>query len=167
MPWKIIDLLWDPCVFLDRAFQHLENDKIDVSIYELDHICYRVETLEEYSHICEQLLDYGVLLSEAMIQWRPISTYKLASPIAYKGREIYCVEIPSPWAHQKYLTWYEHVEFVIDEDLTDFMFRYNYIVFTTNWIDKKINPDVSVRYSDTMAVKFHNNTLEDVIKYEQ
>ena len=34
--------------FLETIFSHLSEDRIDVSHYSLDHICYRVETREEY-----------------------------------------------------------------------------------------------------------------------
>jgi len=34
--------------FLETIFSHLSEDGIDVSHYTLDHICYRVETMEEY-----------------------------------------------------------------------------------------------------------------------
>ena len=132
------DLLWDPDIFLEKLFLNLKNDWIDISKYQLDHICYRVETVWEYNTICEQLLWYGKILSEAIINWRPISTYKLNLPIEYKLREIYCIEIPSPSPHANYSNWYEHIEFVIDEDLFDFASRYKHLEFKMKWINKKI-----------------------------
>ena len=41
------DLLWDPDIFLEKLFLNLKNDWIDISKYQLDHICYRVETVWE------------------------------------------------------------------------------------------------------------------------
>ena len=53
---SIIENLGDPTQFLDETFKELHNDGFDVSGYELDHICYRVETMERYEEI-KSLLD--------------------------------------------------------------------------------------------------------------
>ena len=36
------------CCFLKQIFQYLSEDGIEVSTFELDHICYRVETEAAY-----------------------------------------------------------------------------------------------------------------------
>jgi hypothetical protein len=46
------------------------------------------------------------------------------------------------------------------------MKKYENINFDTKWMQKTINPDASKKY-DWCEVKFHQNTLEYVIKYEQ
>jgi len=45
----------------------LEKDKIDVSSYELDHICYRVESQERYNFVKNIFLEESKLLSEVLI----------------------------------------------------------------------------------------------------
>lgn len=157
-------LLGDASPFLIRLFSCLKKDKINVSHYELDHICYRVETVEKYFELKEKLSAYGELLSEKEIAGRPISTFKLKRPIKFANRNIYCLELPAPKEGSNYQEGYEHGEFVIDTNFQDFMDLHKYVNFDTKAKDKPINPDISVKY-DRLSVKFHRHSLEYVIKY--
>lgn len=152
--------------FLKKVLTALENDGIDVSKYELDHICYRVETQGTYNQLKTELSKVGELLSETMISGRPISTYKLNTPIIFRTREISCIELPTPKQCSLYPEGLEHAEFVIDESFDDFMNKYPAVKFDTASINKPINPDLRVEYSG-LSVKFHHKPLEEVIRYEQ
>ena len=150
--------------FFDRILQLLAQDGIDVSRYELDHVCYRVETEEQYEGLKTQLHLLGELLTESLIGGRPIATFKLFEPIQYKGRKIWCLELPSPKAGSPYPKGYEHVEFVIDQPFNEFMGRYSALPFKTKGMSKEVNPEISREYGD-LAVKFHHHTIEYVIRY--
>ena len=93
-----------------------------------------------------------------------ISIFKLEQPLMYKEREIYVIEIPAPKEKNKYSEWLEHVEFVIDKSFEEFKNQYANIDFDTRAEWKEINPDIQLRYEDC-SVKFHQNSLEYVIKY--
>jgi hypothetical protein len=41
---------------------------------------------------------------------------------------------------------------------------YNHVIFDTKDLNKKINPDIRIKYDD-ISVKFHHNSLEYVVKY--
>ena len=101
--------------FLQRIFTNLEKDHLDVSNFELDHICYRVETLPIYLSLKKMLSQQGPILSEEEVGGRLISTFKLNKPIIYQRRQINCIELPSPKQGSFYEQGYEHVEFVINE----------------------------------------------------
>lgn len=152
--------------FLRRVFASLKKDNIDVSQYELDHICYRVNSIDKYEIFKQKLSKYGLLLTEAIINGRAISTYKLNEPIIFENRKIWCIELPSPKKGTPYQEGYEHVEFVIDLKFDKFMALYPKIKFDTREITKSINPDVTMNY-EGFSIKFHHNTLEYVIKYLQ
>ena len=156
-------LLESPHPFLNRVFSSLDEDDIDISSYELDHICYRVETNERYDELREKLLEVGILLTEAQIGGRAISSFKLDKPIIYRNREICCVELPAPKPKRSYVEGYEHVEFVIDVSFEEFMAAHPKISFDMGASTKEINPDITIDY-DGFVVKFHHNTLEYVIK---
>ena len=100
---RITEVLGNPNGFLQTMFTHLASDRIDVSNYELDHICYRVETEARYEELKKILeLSYAVLLSEAIIGGRFISTYRLKDPIRYINRTIYLLELPAPKPNKFY-----------------------------------------------------------------
>lgn len=111
-------------IFLDKIFLNLELSNVDVSSYELDHICYRVSSIENYIIIKKYLYDKSELLSENIVSWRKIATYKLFEPIKYKNREINLIEIPAPKIWSNYEDWFEHVEFVIDISFEEFINKY-------------------------------------------
>ena len=111
------EFLGDHSTFLDQIFSLLGKDEFDVNNYELDHICFRVETMESYNDISKQILDHAVLLTESQIQGRAISTFKLKEPFQYLDRKIYLIELPSPKSSSPYSKGFEHVEFVVGEEL--------------------------------------------------
>ncbi len=161
---EILRIIWDYTAFLDKVFSLLERDKIDVSNYELDHICYRVETEERYEGIKKIFLEESELLSEIIIGGRMISTFKLKVPLLYHNREMTVIEIPAPKGNSAYSEGLEHIEFVIDKSFEDFKQMYPDIKFKTDAESKDINPDTQIKYKNC-SVKFHHNTLEYVIKY--
>lgn len=148
--------------FLDAIFTSLMSDKIDISNYELDHICYRVSSQKNYEVLKQKLWNFWELLTENIISWRVIATFKLFEPIIYHERKIYILEIPSPKHGSIYQDWFEHVEFVINESFDDFMNKYSHINFDIKDINKKINPDIRRKYDD-ISVKFHQNSLEYIV----
>ena len=159
-------LLGDVFNFLTKIISTLQKEGIDVSKCELDHICYRVESNEKYEEYKQKLSALGELLTETEINGRLISTYKLKEPIEFKGRKIFCVELPSPKEGVHYPEGLEHAEFVIKDSFEDFMSKHPNVRFDTKDISKPINPDISITYKG-FSVKFHHKPLEYVIKYEQ
>lgn len=152
--------------FLDKIFDNLQKDNIDVSNYELDHICYRVSSVENYNFLKENIDSFWFLLSEEVVSWRPIATIKLFSPILYKNRQISVLEIPSPKVWSDYEDGFQHVEFVINETFDDFINKYQNINFDYSWMTKDYNKELWIKYWN-LWVKFHNDSLENVVRLEE
>lgn len=150
--------------FLDNIFDCLEKDKVDVSKMELDHICYRVETKERYAEVKQVLLEQANLLSETLINGRPICSFKLKEPFFYKNRTIYVLELPSPKKGSPYKEGFEHLEFVTQTSLEDFLANHKNLDFDLKGFTKETNRDIRLIY-DCGSVKFHEHSLEYVIKY--
>ena len=151
--------------FLEKIFKLLKQDNINISLCELDHICYRVETLEKYEELKIFLRNFGTQLTEVTIGGRFISNFKLNTPIIFDKRKIYLVELPSPKQGTNYKEVFEHVEFVISDSFDTFMKKYNTIKFDTTDLSKSFNQSITINY-ENCSVKFHQNSLEYVIKYE-
>ena len=105
----------------------------------------------------------GKELSEFEIRSRKIATYKLDEPITYSGKAITCIELSSPREDLFFPEGFEHAEFVIEEDLKEFMDKYPNIEFNTEASNKEVNPELIRQYKG-IAVKFHNYSLEYTIK---
>jgi predicted metalloenzyme YecM len=152
-------------IFLDEIFLGLQKIKVDVDNFELDHICYRVDSIERYDSLAQKLKRKHTLLAESNVNGRPISNFLLNRPIIYKSREISVLEVPSPKKGTNYQEGYEHVEFVIDGDLEDFIKNNPDVDFDLKGFYKPINRDARVSFGP-ISVKFHEQTLREIITIE-
>jgi len=159
-------ILGDIPAFLDRLFAELDRYDLDVDSLELDHLCYRVNSIEHYEQKKSELTRHARLLTEALINNRPIASFELFEPITYKQRKISVIELPAPKHGTTFYEGLEHVEFVITEPFDQFMARYPSLSFETSGMEKRYNPEIQLQFGD-IAVKFHHCSLRDVIRAEQ
>ncbi len=165
----LFEILGNPNQFLTSLFSQLGELKIDVQQYEMDHICYRVETEDKYVSVKNELLNFGKLLTEKEIGGRSISIIKLDKPILFhdkkkKKRKIFLIELPAPKSGSFYREGFEHVEFAIGEDPKNFISKYPDINFDIKGINKKINADLRLKLGNC-SVKFHEYSLEYVVAH--
>ena len=156
----------DPRSFLTELFASLKRHDIDVSPFELDHICYRVETEICYTEMNVCFLEHARLLVESIVSGRLIATFKLKAPILFEGRSIAVIELPSPKSSSPYSEGYEHAEFVIDSDPVAFTERYPQLDWDLSGTHKEVNADVRLPLG-RISVKFHRDALEKVIEGER
>lgn len=166
MEKTLADVIGDPIAFLDELFSKISDIELKVDQYELDHLCFRVQSVSEYKSKKEELKLFGALLVESMVNGRLISTFKLNDPIVYKNRKIFLIELPSPKSSHSYAGGLEHVEFVTKEPLHKIMERYPQYSFEAFGIHKKINADITLKLGE-YCIRFHNQSLEEVIKLEK
>lgn len=163
---SIQKLLGDPSTFLKLIFENLQIDGFEISDYFLDHICYRTESAEHYNSLKINLLKENQLLVESQINGRDISVFKLKIPIDFLGRKIPLLELPAPKAGSIYPKGWEHVEFVINENLDSFLEKNARLDFDKKGFSKKTNRDLRRKYEGA-SVKFHEQSLEEVIRNEK
>lgn len=154
-----------PLPFLEELFDLLAEHHLDVSDLDLDHICYRVETMERYSELKAIIPSFGRIGHTAIIGGREIMTVFLYVPIFFAGRAIHTLEIPAPKEGRVYQEGYEHAEFVIKESFESFQKRHPHLDFDMRGVSKPINPDIPLKLSDKISVKFHYSSLAYVVKY--
>jgi adenylate cyclase class 2 len=153
-------------VFFKKISQKLKESKINTGTCFLDHACFRVKTSMEYQIYKNKLSFIGSLLIESMVGGRKIATYKLFQPIIIENRQIDVIELPEPKENNTYETGFEHVEYVIKDDFDTFSKRHNHIDFDWSAADKKTNPELRFKIDKNTSVKFHHQSLEDVIQKE-
>ncbi len=159
---SVQNLLGSIASFMEKILLVLEKDRIDVSTYLLDHICYRVETLARYVELKKSLQERNEKISENIIHGRPISVFKLKKPLVYGKWNISCLELPSPKPNSFYPEGYEHVEFVVP-NLQKFSKQYSHLPFQEDLIPQ--NRTLSLKY-DGLSIKFHEQPLERVVKIQ-
>lgn len=163
---KISNIIGNYDAFIAKILNKLAILNIDVTNFEMDHICYRCESKQQYTEIISMLIpEYASLLTETIIGGRPISTLLLEEPLQSHNYSIECLEIPAPKDGSFYFSGLEHAEFVIGNlgdpfigpestiILENFM-NYYYpllpagVKFDTRAMEKDINADVSLDLSN-------------------
>lgn len=152
--------------FLKNLFTQLEDQKIDVKNWEVDHLCYRTSTEDNYQATKQKFDLLGTCLIESEVNGRLIATYKLKEPIHYNDRIIDLVEVPAPKPNKKTPEGFEHIEIVIDESFDFFMNKYPRLSFNKKGLEKELNPELEVEFKNC-AVKFHHKSLEHIINIEK
>lgn len=151
--------------FLDQIFSELKEVEIIFSNEEIDHLCYRTSSEENYQEMKAVFLKLGTCLVESEINGRMIATYKLNSPIKYKKFVIPLVEVPAPKSSRPTEEGWEHFEVVTDLSFEEIMKRYPNVEFDTSGANKINNPELRVKLKSG-SIKFHHQSLEKVIELE-
>jgi uncharacterized protein len=158
-------VLGDVNAFLDRVFARLEQNGIDVSAYEMDHICYRTDSRKLYDQKVLEMCRVGEFVAESFVNGRPIAIFKLLQPYTYKGRTFHLVEIPAPKQGRPFPAGLEHAEFVIDIPLNELVSRHPSLKFNHAGLAKSFNAEVELAFGDC-AVKFHQMSLQNIIELD-
>lgn len=173
-PYRTLHSMYlpSPTPFLTQLFTALEPVTGALDHLELDHLCYRVESVARYEQLRDSLLAENELLVESPVNGRRIATFRMAAPFRFRKRSIWLLELPEPKAGSAYPEGYEHVEFVTDRPLPAF----------ADWLtdklgvssqdidrsgaDKALNADLRLRLPGGLSVKFHELSLDQVIELE-
>jgi len=153
--------------FLDRLF--IEIDQASIKIHphwQIDHLCFRVNSEENYQQYKTHFLQFSDLLIESPVNGRLISTFKLHMPIVYKNWTIAVVELPAPKKGKTTIEGFEHIEIVIDVPFSAIESLYPNLVYDKSGLQKKLNQELEIRFG-AIALKFHHMSLESVIERER
>jgi len=148
---------------MNEVFEEVGIERSELS--QLDHLCYRTETLEEYHKILEDFRELGENLGEVIVQGRPISVIALNQPIETGGWAVDFLEVAAPKASSPYPSGLEHAEFVTRGLLSDFEQRHADLPFIRDAMSRVINPELKYR-ENGISVKFHQLNIGAVIKIE-
>jgi uncharacterized protein len=152
--------------FLSRVFKELERNRFELEEHwHIDHLCFRTSSQENYLYTKKQFENFSQFLIESEINGRPISTFKLYTPISFAGWTIDLIEVPAPKKEKPTVNGFEHIEVVCDLTFNEIQKRYNHCQFDESGLNKNFNQELKVCFED-FSVKFHHLSLESVINLE-
>jgi len=152
--------------FIEAMLASLAVDGIDVQPGSIDHLCYRAATQHSYAQAKRTLQQWGGFVSENQIGGRPIAVYLLNQPVVCGAHRVTCIELTSPKPGRDYAEGFEHIEVVIADELQAFAARHAELSFDLKGVTKSLNADLRLCYA-AGSVKFHNQSLEQVIELER
>ncbi|OOF77060.1 metalloprotein [Rodentibacter caecimuris] len=114
----------------ERKIQELANMmEINLFDYEIDHLALRVNSEQKAKNWLTHLLKCGRILSDNIINGRPIYLIQLDKPLAFARQFVDVIELPFPKNKQYPQETWEHIEIVVpfltDEQTEDWVERIN------------------------------------------
>ncbi len=163
---ELAQIIGDYPAFLDDILDRVETEGFDFADFvQIDHMCYRTTSLENYEDKKTELASVAKLLGEALINGRPISTFRLNTPVIHSPWRIDAIELPAPKAGSEHQEGLEHVEFVLYDDIPTFLKKYEGKPFEMRAADRGINPEIGLQLGE-LSVKFHLLNLPTVVYLE-
>jgi predicted metalloenzyme YecM len=153
-------------IFLDDILSRVVDEGFDLSEFtQIDHMCYRTTSIENYDTEKSKLSEVATLLGETMVNGRPISTFRLHTPVIHGDWRIDAIELPAPKQGSEHKEGLEHIEFVLYDDFPTFLKKYAGKPFNMKSADRGINPEIGLQLGD-FTVKFHLLNLPTVVYLE-
>lgn len=152
-----------------------------------DHVALRVNDAESAKHLSQDFERVGNVISNNIINGRPILIFELNAPLIIGDMSIDCVELPYPGEKAYPVEGWEHIELVLPcqvkncDELRDELFKLAPQLESsiTNNADIKVkmsspqgeherlaNPTIAFKKSN-ICIKVHPHGIKDVIASEQ
>ncbi len=152
--------------FLEQVYDELEKCSTVFPLHwHIDHLCYRVATLDRYLQVQNEISNFSELLAESPVNGRLISTYALKEPISFRDHIIRSIELPAPKPGKPFLEGFEHMELVCDRPLETLCHAYPRLQWQAP-TNKYYNSEVRANLG-SLAIKFHHQSLQSVVTLEQ
>ncbi|MBN2100788.1 VOC family protein [Candidatus Dojkabacteria bacterium] len=140
--------------FLDTILKKMQDQGIDTSELEIDHIGYRAASMEDYEERKKELSKVGEIKHDVQVGDVKVAIYEFFEPLAYNDQRIPAIEIVSPKEGETQEAFLEHIEIVPPVSLEDFMKKYPDLEWVDSRIDRDIFPMITLDLGDGMKVKF-------------
>jgi predicted metalloenzyme YecM len=137
------------------------------SHWVIDHLCYRVDSETSYQRMRLVFSKLGEELIESIVGGRLITTYKLHQPIVWKVFTIPLIELPAPKKGKVVVEGLEHIEMVCDISFEEIKQRLPRACFDEKGLAKSYNKELELILGSNVAIKFHHQSLEEVILAEK
>lgn len=164
---KVDTIIGDWNKFLDKIFLNLKSVKIDVDKFELDHIAYRATTEKSFVKLSNELVNVARKINRNTIRDRFVDAYQFNEPLIYRGRDICFFELMAPAEGDQFNEGLEHIEFIVDKDLHDFVKNYPSLKWNVNAIDRPIGADVGIYFENGANIKFKTMSMPSIIRLEK
>lgn len=163
---ELKQIIGDYGPFLDDILHRVVAEGFDLADFvQIDHMCYRTTSIENYEQKKSELASVAKLLGETRVNGRPISTFRLTEPVLHAPWRIDAIELPAPKAGSRHREGLEHIEFVLYDDIPTFLTKYAGKPFDMRAADRGINPEIGLQLGD-LSVKFHLLNLPTVVYLE-
>ena len=170
----------------EQKIQQLATEMaINLAHYEIDHLAVRVNTEQNAKNWLTALLKCGKILSDNIVNGRPIYLIQLEKPLAFAGQFVDVIELPFPKNKQHPQETWEHIEIVMPflnhESIEEWVERINsqflwkgLTQLTIKVSEPKVegeqlpNPSIAVSFADKIqnhtCIKVHPYSIKKILE---
>jgi predicted metalloenzyme YecM len=139
---------------IDKIYTKLTELGVDTSKLTIDHIGYQASSAEDYNKCVDQIKRDAVPNSEHIVGGRRVGVFILNSSINYNNQTFSIIEIFEPRAGQQVESAWEHIEFLTDKTLEEFMGEYANISWDTTALNRDEFPMLILNLGEGLRAKF-------------
>ncbi|HSX06592.1 MAG TPA: VOC family protein [Candidatus Saccharimonadia bacterium] len=160
---RLQEIIGNYPAFLDTILKKVVDAGFDLNDFvQIDHMCYRTVSAENYAQKKDELEAVAKLLGETMVNGRPISTFRLNESTLHSRWRIDAIELSAPKEGAAHIEGLEHIEFVLYDDIPTFLKKYQGKPFEMKAADRGVNPEIGLQLGE-YSVKFHLLNLPTVV----
>lgn len=160
---SIQELIGDYKLFFSDLLNRLENIGITIKDTPISHLTYRVETIDEYTRLMEQLKIFCGQFVETQFNGRAVSIFVLKKPLDLDNNFVTSViELPAPRLVHMYPTGLESVGLLLGEKLPGFIEK-NKLKLTGIKDHGIYCQPAFITFENEKTAKFYDISLEEII----
>ena len=162
----IAELIGDYRAFAAQQRDRLAARGIDISPYELSHLCYRVPEWDEYLRVRGLLERHAAANRENYWNGRPMSLIVPAEPMpVLDGKNVPLIELIPPVHQRVYKMGLEHLAFVVGDTFDAFVETHKPVLTGQQFQGPlSIADPVYILFEDFTHVKFYRVSLRDSVE---
>jgi predicted metalloenzyme YecM len=160
------DIIGDYDEFFSSILKNLADQGIQVEGLPMSHLGYKARTIDEYKHVCNELLKLSESAVENVHNGRPIAKILLSSPLELSsGFSVSLMEIMPPKDTPAKVNGLEHCGFVPGDSFDAFKQKYKSVLTGIQDQGQFCQPAYVV-FADGLRVKFYQYSLKKVVELE-
>ncbi len=149
--------------FLDDVVLQLSDKGIEFSELQIDHIAYNAASLDDYELEKLKFKEFATIVHENIVGGKHVAVFLPKQPFEYRGYKVEVVEVVSPKEGETTTPMWEHVEFLPNKKLEDFMLDHSGVEWDTSAMDRDIFPQLMLKLEHGLRAKFpRRGVLEEV-----
>ena len=181
-----LSLFLTPLAEFEEKVLHLAQTMgVNLVDYQIDHLALRANSTEKAKNWLTALTKYGRILSDNIVNGRPIYIVQLDKPLQFAAQAVDIIELPFPKDKQYPQETWEHIEivmpFLANESTEQWINRINNLFLwkdlhqlTVKVSEPKVagerlpNPSIAVGFADKTinhtCIKVHPYTLKKILE---
>lgn len=149
--------------FFSSALHSLKRLEIKIDNFPISHLTYRVETLEEYESLRDQLNGFCLEFVETQFNGRAVSIHVLKQPLILEAQfQTSVIELPAPRKVHTYPSGLESFGFIVGNKLPEFIQQYQTLLTGIKDHGEHCQP-AFITFENQKTAKFYDISLEQII----